>query len=134
MLYCSGLLEGYTSEKKQTDETLRSLEDGKEALIVELERTRSRLQDLEESQVEMEQRENNLARQQEVLSQSMGQEEQGTRPTSLSYHIIIYRNGCVIRKGQDQISYCDLKLWRSNQGQRSQKHCFLLVQFSLRVI
>ncbi len=72
-----GLVEGYSSEKKQTEESLRSLEDGKEALIVELERTRARLSELEEAQTELEQRENNLVRQREVLEQSMGQEEQG---------------------------------------------------------
>ena len=73
----TGLVEGYASEKKTLDESVRSLEDGRELLVVELEHAKARLQELEESHQDMEAREEELQRQRQALEESIGSEEQG---------------------------------------------------------
>lgn len=73
----SGLLQGYVNEKDQLNESVQSLEDKKELLAGELERTRTRLECLEEVHADMEAREEDLQRQRQALEQSFGHEEQG---------------------------------------------------------
>lgn len=77
LVVVTGLVEGYASEKKGLDESVRSLEDSKELLIVQLEHAKARLHELEESRDDMEAREEELQRQRLVLEDSIGIEEQG---------------------------------------------------------
>ena len=77
LVVVTGLVEGYASEKKGLDESVRSLEDSKELLIVQLEHAKARLHELEESHDDMEAREEELQRQRLVLEDSFGIEEQG---------------------------------------------------------
>ena len=84
------MVEGYASEKKGLDESIRSLEDSKELLIVQLEHTKARLHELEESREDMEAREEELQRQRHVLEDSIGIEEQGRFfVLSLKFHFFL---------------------------------------------
>lgn len=89
-VFSPGLLQGYTSEKSVMDDSIRSLEDKKEVLIEELERTRIRLREMEESQQDLHAREEDLERQRGALEQSIGREEQGGSPYIIISRVMDY--------------------------------------------
>ena len=76
-LFVSGVIRGYHDEKQAADDCIRMLEDKKEVLATELEKTRLRMQSLEECHSELVQREQDLEKQRQTLESSVGDSEQG---------------------------------------------------------
>lgn len=76
-LRISGLIEGYSTERDQREEQVRDLEEKTEALVLELETTKNRLLDLEESHHEATSLRSELQRQQELLNDNVGDQAQG---------------------------------------------------------
>ena len=85
------MVEGYASEKKTLDESVKSLEDGKELLIVELEHAKARLHELEESHQDIKAREDELQRQRQALEDSISSEEKGTVLTVSGHTLVLDR-------------------------------------------
>ncbi|GFS21832.1 A-kinase anchor protein 9 [Elysia marginata] len=79
-----GLIAGYSAERESLESQLKNLEEQREALIVDLDATRSRLEEFERSQTEMESARQDLGRQQELLRDNAGQEMQVEEQPSLS--------------------------------------------------
>ncbi|RUS69008.1 hypothetical protein EGW08_023231 [Elysia chlorotica] len=71
-----GLIAGYSAERESLESQLQNLEEQREALIGDLDATRSRLEEFQRSQVEMESVRQDLGRQQELLRDNAGQEMQ----------------------------------------------------------
>lgn len=72
-------MQGYAKEKSEQDRIVSALEDRRLALAEELERANLRLAHYEESQAEIEAREDDLRRQRQSLVESVDQPEQGQR-------------------------------------------------------
>ncbi|KAK3788344.1 hypothetical protein RRG08_025072 [Elysia crispata] len=71
-----GLIAGYSAERESLESQVQNLEEQREALIVDLDATRSRLDEFQRSQTEMESLRQDLGRQQELLRDNAGQEMQ----------------------------------------------------------
>ena len=71
------MLEGYVSEKKELEDTLKTVEEEKEALVSHLEMARAHLTDFQDSEADLTAREDHIQRQTLALEKSIGQEEQG---------------------------------------------------------
>ena len=107
LLVIVGLVEGYASEKKGLDESVRSLEDSKELLIVQLEHAKARLHELEESRDDMEAREEELQRQRLVLEDSFGIEEQGKFFCHLTNILLLLGSLSMVAPGMIP-TYCEI--------------------------
>ncbi|XP_005093244.2 A-kinase anchor protein 9 [Aplysia californica] len=73
-----GLISGYRSEREALDTQVQSLEEQREALIIQLDSTRSRLSEFERSQSEIDSMREEVGHQQELLRENAGQEMQVT--------------------------------------------------------
>ncbi|CAL1542040.1 unnamed protein product [Lymnaea stagnalis] len=78
-----GLISGYSSERESLENQIQSLEQQREAMIVDLDLTRSRLEHFERSQSEMDTMREELNHQQQVLRDNPGQEIQVDEPQPL---------------------------------------------------
>ena len=78
----SGLIAGYSAERESLESQLQNLEEQREALIVDLDATRSRLEEFQRSQAEMDSARQELGRQQEMLRDNAGQEMQGAKKSN----------------------------------------------------
>lgn len=76
-MYYLGLVQGYQTEKQETDSTIQRLEEKQVALVTELESARLRLGVLEEANSNIEAREEEVRRQKEAIEKSIGSEQQG---------------------------------------------------------
>lgn len=73
----AGLAQGYAAEKQGADECIRQLEETKEILARDLERTRLKLKEKVERESEVGQREQDLAHQRHALELSVGEKDKG---------------------------------------------------------
>ena len=76
----TGLLQGYSGEKEEREAHVCSLEDSKEALIIELEQTKHRVGELEAAHSELDARSKDLAKQRAEWEEGIGEHEQGKNP------------------------------------------------------
>lgn len=72
-----GLIEGYSSERETLNQQIADLEEKKEALVLELETTKNKLQDLESIHHEAVSLRSELQRQQSLIQGNVGEEAQG---------------------------------------------------------
>ncbi|XP_052094804.1 A-kinase anchor protein 9-like isoform X6 [Mytilus californianus] len=71
-----GLIEGYSSERETLNQQIADLEEKKEALVLELETTKNKLQDLESIHHEAVSLRSELQRQQSLIQGNVGEEAQ----------------------------------------------------------
>lgn len=71
------MIEGYSTERETLNQQIADLEEKKEALVLELETTKNKLQDLESIHHEAVSLRAELQRQQSLLQGNMGEEAQG---------------------------------------------------------
>ena len=74
----AGLVDGYATEKRHLEDNISGLEEKRAMLVVELERSQSRLSELQEAELTVAARQAELERQKEALEASVGMEDQGT--------------------------------------------------------
>lgn len=78
MIYLTGLIEGYSTERESLDQQIQELEEKKDALILELETTRNKLQDLETVHHEAESLRQEIQRHQDLIQDTQpGDQSQG---------------------------------------------------------
>ncbi|XP_071157946.1 A-kinase anchor protein 9-like isoform X3 [Mytilus edulis] len=77
-----GLIEGYSSERETLNQQIADLEEKKEALVLELETTKNKLQDLESIHHEAVSLRAELQRQQSLIQGNVGEEAQVTLTTT----------------------------------------------------
>ena len=71
------MIEGYSSEREALNQQISDLEEKKEALVLELETTKNKLQDLESIHHEAVSLRSELQRQQALMQNNIGEEAQG---------------------------------------------------------
>ena len=79
VLLTTGLVEGYSSENEQLEQKIQDLEEQKETLVLELETTKNRLLDMAAVREENETMKREVAGQQHLMKQNVGEEAQGLR-------------------------------------------------------
>ncbi|XP_067649868.1 muscle-specific protein 300 kDa-like [Haliotis asinina] len=81
-----GLISGYATERDALEQKLESLEEQRQGLALDLETTRNKLHEFQNSHHEIQSRQESVDRQEQILRENVGQETQATvsMPTELS--------------------------------------------------
>ena len=83
----TGLISGYSSERQSLERQLQAAEEQREILTGELELTRSRLNDFQQAADELEARQLDVERQQNLLQAGSGQETRGLNIIHRTLHL-----------------------------------------------
>ena len=126
----TGLLQGYSNEKHESDQVIQQLEEKQEALIKELEHSQMRLVTLEEASCDLAAREDDLRKQREAIEKSVGNEEQGKRVEHLyTRRVQILCVSYAVQSSLFLINLCILSAAVSGTsfgGRNTRKCCFVL--------